>query len=438
MRDIRILGISNHIRTLLLALSALARLSIAQESVLPDGHLADRRFAFALDRGALAPSGRNSLLGEDDFFLALSPAIVGGDAFQEGLYRSDSLRRSRGWNADQHYLAAELAPEPFPEPIAEGPPDDRRYTVDDRPVFVADPRLRRRSLTWPGAFELTLLCLAGLLTFVLMKKDRSFKSVEQTEEELGLAVLSSVPKAGKPRHRAGGQLILQELDSAVAESFRSLRAALSLGSESPAHHVTLFTSAVPGEGKSFCSVHYAVSLAQLGERTLLIDGDLRLPTVHQYFFEEPPEKGVGPVMDGQCELDAAIQATAIPHLFVLPSGRLVPHAAELLAQDAFHDLLRGAREKFERIVVDSAPVHAVSDVLLMLPDAEALCLVIRAGKTSPKAVQRALRLIERANGAIAGVILNGLNTFGVDHFQYGAEDYAKRVYGMAESAKDGS
>ncbi|MEP6668280.1 MAG: polysaccharide biosynthesis tyrosine autokinase [Chthoniobacter sp.] len=279
------------------------------------------------------------------------------------------------------------------------------------------------------------LIIGCLVAYALTSVDQTFKTVDQTEEELGLAVVGSVPLASKASHNAGALLTVQEPDSVVAESFRSLRAALSLATENPEQRSILFTSAIPGEGKTFCSVNYAVSLARLGERTLVIDGDLRLPTLHKYFFDELPEDGVGAVLMGECGLKSAIRPTKIENLFVLSAGRRIQQPAELLANGGFQKLMKEAAGQFDRIVVDSAPIHAVSDALLMLNDVEAVCLVIRSGKTPRRAVKRAVHMIAEAEGAISGVILNRLRASGAGYYyHYGVGEYGKGVYGAAKNA----
>ncbi|MDR3403823.1 MAG: polysaccharide biosynthesis tyrosine autokinase [Chthoniobacter sp.] len=281
------------------------------------------------------------------------------------------------------------------------------------------------------------LIIGGLIAFGLTTVDQSFKTVDQTEEELGIAVVGSIPVANKADHSAGALLTVQEPDSPVAESFRSLRAALSLAGDGTDHRSTLFTSAIPGEGKTFCSVNYAVSLARLGERTLIIDGDLRLPTLHKYFFDEAPEDGVGTVLLGESGAHSAIRPTKIENLFVLAAGRRIQQPAELLAKGGFRALMKEVSGRFDRIVVDSAPIHAVSDALLMLTEVEAVCMVIRSAKTPRRAVKRALHLIAEAEGSISGVILNRLRQSGVGYYyHYGVGEYGKGVYGAAAGSRD--
>lgn len=280
------------------------------------------------------------------------------------------------------------------------------------------------------------LIIGGLIAFALSSVDQTFKTVDQTEEDLGLAVVGSVPIASKASHSAGALLTVQEPDSPVAESFRSLRAALWLAGDGAEQRTILFTSAIPGEGKTFCSVNYAVSLARLGERTLIIDGDLRLPTLHKYFFDEPPEDGLGAVLLGESGLNSAIRPTKVENLFVLPAGRHIKQPAELLAKGGFSKLMKEVSGRFDRIVVDSAPIHAVSDALLMLNDVETVCLVIRSSKTPRRAVKRAVHMISEADGSISGVILNRLRNSGAGYYyHYGVGEYGKGVYGATAGAK---
>ncbi len=279
------------------------------------------------------------------------------------------------------------------------------------------------------------LFLGGLLTFGMNAVNQSFKTVDQTEQELGLPVLGTVPKATRISLGAKAQLTVREPNSPVAESFRSLRASLSLLGADGENRTTLFTSAIPGEGKTFNSVNYAVSLAQLGRRTLIVDGDLRLPTVHKLFFDKLPEVGVSAVLTGELPLSKAVRSAGIENLDVLTAGRRAQQPAEIISRGAFTRLIEEALKQYDNVIVDSAPIHAVSDTLLMLKDVDTVCVVIHASKTPCRVVARALHKITEAGGSAAGVILNQLPPAGLGYYyHYSGGEYGKGVYGS--TAKD--
>jgi capsular exopolysaccharide synthesis family protein len=250
--------------------------------------------------------------------------------------------------------------------------------------------------------------LAGLFGGLLLALgvnaiDSSIKTVDQAEESLRLPVLSAVPQL-----KAGESVVVKEnANSPGAEAFRTLRTSLTMLGRAEQRRTFLFTSALPGEGKTFCSVNYAVCLAQQGLRTLLIDADLRRPAVHKVLRGQTfAACGVTDYLTGQKQLDEVIQAHEQEKFFFIPAGSVAPNPAELLAQNGLEALIDEALLKFDRVVVDSAPIHAVSDTLLMLNRIQTVCLVVRTGKTPRRAVVRAIELLHKAEAPLAGTILN--------------------------------
>lgn len=311
--------------------------------------------------------------------------------------------------------------------------------------------------------------LAAGLAFVFGADalDRSVKTVDQAEATLGLPVLAAIPetKTGEAKTRTRknqpprGAIKYRLVDEApggpIAESFRNLRAALSLLGPTADRKVFLFTSALPNEGKSFTSVNYALALAQQGHRVLLVDGDLRRPNIHKIFRKEGEAKkdypGVVDYLVGAVTLkDAArLVATLDPEplgprahtdtpaagqLYILAGGQRAPNPAELLGSGCFKNLTAEAGSMFDRVVIDSAPILAVSDTLLMAGDVQTICMVIRASKTPRNATHRALTLLGAANNRPAGLVLNRLpRRRGSGYYYY----YASHGYGDGQGSYSG-
>lgn len=248
-----------------------------------------------------------------------------------------------------------------------------------------------------------------LLALGLNALDHSFKTVDQVEDVLGMPVLGVVPVMREARHAKGPILVSEDPKSAGAEAFRTLRVSLSMLGKAEARKVFLFTSAVPAEGKTFSSLNYSASLAQQGLRTLLIDADLRKPSVQAYFGTDGDHSGgVTDYLTGQKKFGEIVQTSKIEHLAYVTAGTTAPNPAELLAQGGFPGLLDEALKHFDRVVVDSAPIHAVSDTLLLVKDMQTICIVARAAKTPRRSIQRAIYLIQKAGGPVAGIVLNRL------------------------------
>jgi succinoglycan biosynthesis transport protein ExoP len=319
---------------------------------------------------------------------------------------------------------------------------------------------------------------AGIaLIFGMNTLDRSIKTVDQAEATLGLPVLSAVPEvkrgeaSSRPDDEAGPagsasyRLVAEAPEGPAAEAFRNLRAALSLLGPETERKVFLFTSALPNEGKSFTSANYALALAQQGHRVLLIDGDLRRPSLHKIFLLSTSEEdgagnseaevtGIVDYLVGGVALQNAVRAVAAHdvdvlgnshpldrtrtatggELSILAGGRRAPNPAELLSGRSFGGLVAEAAKLFDRIVIDSAPVLAVSDTLLMTPHVQSVCMVVRAGLTARNAVNRALTLLAASGTRPAGVILNRVpRRRGAGYYYY----YASHGYGAGEGSYSG-
>jgi len=319
-------------------------------------------------------------------------------------------------------------------------------------------------------------CLVGGLgvVFAMDALDRSIRTVDQAEATVGLPVLAAIPETGQGEakevnrrdYAATGvinyRLVHEAPAGPTAEAFRNLRAALSLLGREADRKVFLFTSAVPDEGKSFTSVNYAIAVAQQGHRVLLIDGDLRRPSIHKIF---PPEAINGRavrgteempgiidylvgatglkaaariVLAGEGEPDSQIsgrgEAPRVGQLSILAGGRRSPNPAELLSGTSFKELVLEAAAAFDRVIIDSAPILAVSDTLLMVPYVQTTCMVLRAGKTPRNVVNRALSLLAAAGSRPAGLILNRLpRRRGAGYYYY----YASPGYGSGEGSYTG-
>jgi capsular exopolysaccharide synthesis family protein len=290
----------------------------------------------------------------------------------------------------------------------------------------------------------------GLIAiFVSHGMDNTLKTVAEVEQLLNLPVLGSLPVVKKTAASRGARLgpknnkdpvmqsffrhltLLSDPDGNAAENLRSLRAAIELLGKQTDHRVILFSSAIAGEGKTFTSCNYAVSLAQQGLKTLLIDADLRIPSVHARF--ELSEKAAGLIEHVSLGVDwyEVIQRNVIENLDILLPGVKTPNPAEFLSGDGLKDVITEALGKYDRIVLDSPPINAVSDTLLIVPHVQAICLVIRAKTTPRGAVERALNLLQRARVRPVGIVLNCISTDWKSPYSMPKYYYADNRYGQA-------
>ena len=271
------------------------------------------------------------------------------------------------------------------------------------------------------------LALAAGTILGLDLLDNSLRYVDQAESFLKLPVLAVVSEIeGKQGDRIPN-VFANGAQTQEAEAFRSMRTSLSLLGDEVHRRIFLVTSAIPGEGKTFCAFNAAMAFALEGQKTVLVDADLRLPAVHKIYTDPKVARrhlGLTDYLAGNANIEKILMAGPQENLTVVCAGNKTTNPGELLGADAFVTLIQNLVERFNRVIIDSAPVNAVSDTLRITPLADYVCLVIRAAKTPKKAIAHASKLIENARGKLAGFILNRVH-LGRDS----AYDFYRYAYG---------
>lgn len=251
--------------------------------------------------------------------------------------------------------------------------------------------------------------------FLIMQMDSSIKSPEEAEQVLGLSVLSAIPEYEPPKDAPPGRTpdsrwencpAITDKFSSAAEGIRSLRAALRVLEEEESGNFVLLASAAEDEGKSFCAVNLAVSMAQAGQRTLLVDADLRRPSLEGIVFGNGGRHGLSNYLQKESGLPSIIHSTPLPNLDMVSAGTPCPFPAETITRQGILEFLTEAKPLYDKIVVDSAPVTVVSDTLSFARLFPFVCLVVRSGKTPKGASQRALELLKRSSAKVSGIVLN--------------------------------
>lgn len=281
-------------------------------------------------------------------------------------------------------------------------------------IRVIQPAIVPRN---PSSPKVTLILAAGVMAglmgglvvvFGLHALDRSLQSVDQAEQYLGLPVLNVIPRI-KGIKREGIRLVTEERgDPAGAEAFRTLRTALAMLGRAEDRRSFLFTSTTPQEGKTFNSINCAAAFAQQGLKTLIVDADLRRPSVEEYLTgSDGDHAGLTDYLTGQKPLDEVIQKLLDhPNFFWIPAGATAPNPAELLAQTGLREFMAEALKRFDRVVVDTAPVTAVSDTLMIAASCQTTVLVVRSHFTPRKPILRTLQLLKKAGASVGGLVLN--------------------------------
>lgn len=173
--------------------------------------------------------------------------------------------------------------------------------------------------------------------------------------------------------------------------------------------VLALTSVQPGEGKSTTSVNLAISLANAGFRTLLIDADTRNSVLSGTFKADSSYQGLSSYLSGNAELSDVIGDTSVPNLMIIPAGQVPPNPTSLLQNDNFHQMIETVRSLYDYIIIDTPPIGLVIDAAIIANNADASILVTEAGAIKRRFVQKAVEQMEQSGTQFLGIILNKVN-----------------------------
>jgi succinoglycan biosynthesis transport protein ExoP len=262
------------------------------------------------------------------------------------------------------------------------------------------------------------------LAFFLEYLDNTIKTPDDIKERLKLPYLGPVPAIVVMKENPGNQERKPEDDlvtisspkSTASESYRGIRTSLLFSSADNAPRIILVTSAAPSEGKTITAANLSVTMAQAGNRVLLLDCDMRRPKMHRV-FNIPRDRGVSNILVGNCTIDEAIIHTTIPGIDIVPSGPVPPNPSEMLGSQRMTKLLTDVRDRYDRIIIDSPPLTAVTDAVILSRRVDGVVLVIRAGETHREIIKNAIGLLNAANAHTVGAVLNGVE-MGRDSYYY--------------------
>jgi capsular exopolysaccharide synthesis family protein len=273
------------------------------------------------------------------------------------------------------------------------------------------------------------VCAAFAASYLLNTFDDKIKTYEDVDS-LGLPLLTGVPHIDLKDASQNGRVLQADPHSISAEAFRNLRASISLKPEANSAKPLLVTSTAPGEGKSVVSANLAIAFATNKQRTLLIDCDLHNPVQH-HVFPADPDKGISLYLTSNVTLQEVVQPTNVPNLDVLHVGSIPPNAPELLASDRIRELIADACQQYDRVIIDSPPVTAVSDPLVLLPYVQGVIYVIGFGKTRREIVARTMQRLRECGAPLVGVVMNNIDQelHGYYYYPYKYSYYHKKRKG---------
>jgi capsular exopolysaccharide synthesis family protein len=267
---------------------------------------------------------------------------------------------------------------------------------------------------------------AGLgLAILLDRLDKRFRYPEQASSELGLTILGAIPAIPRPRN---GKKVSPDEMHQVIESFRSVRLNLAHSYEPEQPICLTISSPSPGDGKSLVSANLALSFAEAGYRTILVDGDVRRGDLHRTFSADRRPGLLDYLGSSRLPLDRTYRPTSHPRLTLMPCGTRLQHGPELLGSARMADLVEQLRKDFEVIVVDSPPLGAGIDPFVLGTHTGNIMIVLRSGETDREMAEVKLRVLERLPVRILGAVLN--------HIAAGHGPYKYYTYSYGYAAEE--
>lgn len=310
--------------------------------------------------------------------------------------------------------------------------------IVDQALLPAHPTLRSSSKI---VLVSAIIGLIGgiIIAFLMDSLDTGLRTIAEVESITELPSLAVIPRARRTSVEQGASMtaaqrnlvVLSQSKSQFTESFRALRTSLLLSTAGHPPKYILLTSATPSEGKTTLSTNLACILAQGDARVLLIDADLRRPSVH-HRFGMSGKTGLTTILTGAASLETAAQnVPEVPNLDVLPAGPMPPFPTEMLSSEAMDSLLRHCGEIYTHVLIDTPPILSVTDGVILARHADAVVLVVRHGKSSKHVVRRARDLLVRSGAPITGIVLNAVDLNSPDY--YGYYGYSGYSYSSADS-----
>ncbi len=272
------------------------------------------------------------------------------------------------------------------------------------------------------------LAVAIGLAFFVNYLDDSIKSQDDIETYLRLPFLGYIPNIKTNSVLERDLQAHLHPQSNAAEGFRTLRAAIALAPKSDKYRVLAVTSTIPAEGKSLVASNLAIVTAQTGLKTLLVDADLRRPSVHKVFRLQSPVGLSSYLMEKVSRVDEFIHTTEVPHLDVVCCGAVPSSPSELAGSKRMRQFLEEVRARYDHVILDCPPVSAVSDPLIIASLSDGVTFVTKFNKIRRDHARKTIQRIHDAGIYVLGVVLNDIDFEGKDSYYYSYYYYSNRYY----------
>ncbi|BBY17630.1 chromosome partitioning protein [Mycolicibacterium litorale] len=286
---------------------------------------------------------------------------------------------------------------------------EQRASISDSPVIPQPIRNIAIGLGLGLVLGIGLAVLRDLL-------DNTVKRREDLENITKAGIVGSIPLDKERRKQAA--IAFESDNSPIAEAFRKVRTNLQFLAVDNPPRVIVVTSSVPNEGKSTTAINIALALAEAEHNVVLVDGDMRRPTLHKHLDLVQPV-GFSTVLSGSASLDDALQETRFRGLTVLTSGAIPPNPSELLGSLAAKKLLSEMRAHFDFVIVDSTPLLAVTDAAILAAGADGVLIMARFGHTKREQLAHAVESLESVGAPLLGAVFTMVPTRGSGSYSYG-------------------
>ena len=293
-----------------------------------------------------------------------------------------------------------------------------------RPDGPYKPRVRE---IVAGGFAAGLM-LAAIIALLLERLNSTVKTGDEVEQKLGLPTLAVVPLLTGDSASHAGRYYLENPSSVFAEAIRTARTSILLSAIDATNKVLLVTSSVPSEGKTSFALNLALAHAQT-KKTLLIEADLRRPSVAKQLALDTTKPGLTSLFSGDATFPECVQRVEGSSLYVLPAGATSENPLELLSSARFRQLIERVSAACEVVIIDSPPVHLVSDAVVLSTLSTGVLFVVKADETPYPVARRCIRALHEAGAPIIGVALNQLDFTKADRY-YGAYTGYAKEYGI--------
>lgn len=306
----------------------------------------------------------------------------------------------------------------------DGSSPDSRVIVEQRASIPDSPVVPNTARNLAVGLALGVLLGIGL-AIVRDMLDNTVKDRETVEEITGTGLVGSIPLDKERRKHPA--ISFESDNSPIAEAFRKLRTNLQFLAIDNPPRVIVLTSSVPSEGKSTTAINIALALAEAEHKVVLVDGDLRRPTLHKY-LELVGTVGFSTVLSGGVSLSEALQKTRFPGLSVLTSGAIPPNPSEMLGSQTARKLLSELRSQFDYVIVDSTPLLAVTDAAILAAGSDGVLMMAKYGQTKRDQFTHAVGNLEDVGARVLGAVFTMMPTRGGSSYSY---NY--RYYGSDET-----